>query len=222
MALAKKWGAIQSLDSDIYSVQECSQEQISLIGLNGNFQTYWLGANKNKGLGVIVRKPFKILKATRTKQEWIAKLKIGGPEKFELYPVWACIPRSGADDRYIRQIHLFLDTFKKKHFGSKAILIGDFNSNSIWDNEHRTRSHGMAVVRLKQKGMQSAYHQFFEKVPGKESHPTIYFRKNLKLTYHIDYCFLSEQLLARIKKVEVGQAKSWLKFSDHMPLTVSI
>ncbi len=45
--------------------------------------------------------------------------------------------------------------------------------------------------------------------------------RNLEKFYHIDYAFLSDDLLKNAS-LEIGLAKDWLALSDHMPLIVNI
>jgi exodeoxyribonuclease III len=38
--------------------------------------------------------------------------------------------------------------------------------------------------------------------------------------YHIDYCFASQNLIDKIRNVEIGTYEAWTKYSDHNPLIV--
>jgi endonuclease/exonuclease/phosphatase family metal-dependent hydrolase len=40
--------------------------------------------------------------------------------------------------------------------------------------------------------------------------------------YHLDYCFLSRDLLERVTDVRVGEYEDWIGLSDHMPLIVDL
>ena len=41
-------------------------------------------------------------------------------------------------------------------------------------------------------------------------------------SYHIDYCFISEDQVNKLKSVEVGEFDEWIKYSDHVPLMVDL
>lgn len=45
------------------------------------------------------------------------------------------------------------------------------------------------------------------------------YRKKEK-PYHIDYCFVSEDLLDKVKEVEIGTYEKWTAHSDHSPLYI--
>ena len=220
MALRKKWEAISLLNADIYAVQECSKADILKIGEKPEFQSFWMGANKNKGLGLVVKKPYQLTDFAETGLEWIGAGKVIGPETFNIFPVWACVSKQDRNLRYIRQVHALIDRLGSELAGQKTILVGDFNSNTIWDNEHRERSHSRAVERLASLGLTSVYHADRDCRHGDELEPTIYFRKSKDAFYHIDYCFVSKDLLERFETLEIGKRKDWIGHSDHMPVAV--
>jgi len=39
-------------------------------------------------------------------------------------------------------------------------------------------------------------------------------------TYHIDYCFASDDMMAKLKNFEIGEFDQWKKYSDHAPIIV--
>lgn len=102
-----------------------------------------------------------------------------------------------------------------------TLLVGDFNSNTIWDRPRRKGNHSTVVKHLEAKGIHSVYHKHFNQVQGSEEHPTLYMYRHKDKSYHIDYCFASEDLVSRLDSVEIGDFESWHKFSDHVPVTVT-
>ena len=52
-----------------------------------------------------------------------------------------------------------------------ALLIGDFNSNTIWDRKCRESNHSNVVKLLEEKGILSTYHLYHKQIQGKEQHP---------------------------------------------------
>lgn len=222
MALRNKWSKLVEQDADIFVIQECAHDDISNIKMSHGLEGAWMGANKHKGLGLLVRHPYKVDRFEDTGLTWIGSAKISGPESFQLFPVWTGVPKQDRSQRYIRQIHHLIDRLEQEPSRSSTIVVGDFNSNTIWDKEHGDRSHSKAVERLRAMGITSSYHLDANVEHGSENKiaPTIYFRRNRAMPYHIDYCFASNDLQSRRQSVSIGQCDEWLEFSDHMPLTV--
>lgn len=113
-------------------------------------------------------------------------------------------------------------TVLRRDLSPYTIVAGDFNSNSYWDREYKLKSHTAAVSRFRKLGLESACHQFFGHSQGAEPHPTLWFRKNKQNPYHVDYVFLSRQLLSKLKSVTVGDCDGWVASSDHSPVLVEI
>jgi len=221
MALHKKHEKLLTLEADIMVIQECSRKFIRQINRAEGWSSSWFGKNPNKGLGVLVKAPWIIREAQALKVKWIAKLVIDGPTPIDLFPVWACWSDRRSED-YIGQVHRLLDILERTRPSISTIIVGDFNSNSIWDGGSRINDHSAAAGRLRKLGMASAYHAFFKHAQGAERYPTLWFRKNKKAIYHIDYAFLSRRLLSKLGRVVVGRHKDWISFSDHAPLLVEL
>jgi len=81
-------------------------------------------------------------------------------------------------------------------------------------------NHSDVVAKLTRKGIQSTYHVKFDLKHGRESHPTFYIYRHRDKPYHIDYCFASNDLLTKMRSVEVGNFDDWIAYSDHVPLIV--
>lgn len=70
-------------------------------------------------------------------------------------------------------------------------------------------------------GLQSLYHLMTNEVHGTESIPTFFLRRNASKKYHIDYAFVSEDLMDKCD-LEIGAATGLLKISYHMPLMLVV
>jgi exodeoxyribonuclease III len=102
-----------------------------------------------------------------------------------------------------------------------TLLIGDFNSNTIWDRPRRAGNHSNVVRLLEDKGIFSAYHLHYKQAQGAEKHPTLYMYRHKDKPYHIDYCFVSADLAEKLSSVEIGTHRRWAKYSDHVPVVVT-
>jgi endonuclease/exonuclease/phosphatase family metal-dependent hydrolase len=101
------------------------------------------------------------------------------------------------------------------------MLIGDFNSNTIWDRKYREGNHSNVVKHLEKKGIVSCYHLHHRQVQGKEQHPTLYLYRHPDKPYHLDYCFASKDMAEKIQSVEIGTYDDWKPYSDHVPVMVT-
>lgn len=107
-----------------------------------------------------------------------------------------------------------------------TIIIGDTNSNAIWDHQHGIKSHSSVVDLLNGKGLVSAYHYVTGEEQGKETTITRYAGNNSRIKdTHIDHCFVKAD---RIKSYHILNF-DWLlkgdekpKWSDHAPLVLEI
>jgi endonuclease/exonuclease/phosphatase family metal-dependent hydrolase len=203
------------------AIQECSKADVEDLRQRFGLTSAWIGRNLNKGVGIIARSPWRIEDVEDLGLSFVVRTKIVGPVEFDFFAVWACAS-DNRETRYIRQVHLLLDYLEKEGFGGNVVIIGDFNSNAIWDRHYRRRCHSDAVARLSNLGLRSAYHTVRGEEHGQESEPTLYFRKNARMGYHIDYAFLSASLLNAVKTVTVGERDVWIQRSDHMPVVVQL
>lgn len=78
------------------------------------------------------------------------------------------------------------------------------------------------MADLKEIGIESIYHNFYNEQQGSETIPTLYFQKNAKKFYHIDYIFTPKNIKYNIERFEIGQPKDWILLSDHMPILCEI
>jgi hypothetical protein len=214
--LDRKLAALKALDPDIAVIPECPR----LPASRGT--TFWLGANPRKGLGVLARKPWRIARATTRHDlpRYVQPLRISGPESFLLWAVWAC---HHGTDRYVRGVHRAVEACSRLLQTGPTVMLGDFNSNAIWDGEHpKERGHSALVRKLQSLGLTSAYHAHYGERQGCETRPTFFEYRHLHRPYHIDYCFLPHAWTARIAAVSVGRHSEWAGSSDHMPIIVDL
>ncbi|BBE18179.1 hypothetical protein AQPE_2339 [Aquipluma nitroreducens] len=209
MAFRKKADFILTYKPDILIVPEC--EHPDKLKFNPDIpeakDILWFGTNQNKGLGIFSYSNFrfKLLDNHNPELKMIIPIGItGGNYDFTLYAIWANNPKD-PDGSYIEQVWkavLFYDQYLNN---KKTMLVGDFNSNTIWDRTHRVGNHSTVVKRLEEKEIYSSYHLFHNQIQGKEQHPTLFMYRHKDKPYHIDYCFASKDLIDKLKSVEVGE-----------------
>ena len=231
MALAKKRDLLYQLRPDIAVIPECSRASMNLCREDG-FDTRWWGGNKHKGLGVLAAKPYSLDAACRPgrsprpsqpRQRWIAPVHVRGPLDFLLLSVWACPVGTSREHNYVGQTY---DAIVRhpRWFGETlpTVICGDFNSNPIFDPGRKKKTHSAVVRLLADRGLASAYHEFFSEPQGAESRPTYYFWHRRERSFHIDYIFLPRTWMNRVRDFEVGSYSQWRPASDHVPIVVEI
>jgi exodeoxyribonuclease-3 len=238
-ALRKKVSELDALDADILVIQECENPAES----NPDFRHWageyiWKGLSKNKGLGVFPRKGHGV-----TELNWSGSFDISGigtkspakswqtedvklflpftiDDKYTVLGVWT---KGNRDDAfaYIGQLWKYIQIHKSKVLDEQTLVMGDFNSNAIWDKPDRWWNHSDVVAELEEIGLHSVYHSLYGEPHGKESRPTLFLQRNCIKPYHVDYIFASADLLPN-SRIHVGHFDQWLHISDHMPLSLEL
>lgn len=225
MAFRKKAKFILTHNPDIVIISEC--ENPEKLKFSNEVQTpndiLWYGTNPNKGLGVLSYSNyhFQLLNCHNPDFKNILPIAItGGKVDFTLFAIWANNP-ADKDGAYISQVWKAINYYEDLIKETKTILIGDFNSNTIWDKPRRKGNHTTVVNKLADKNIFSTYHKYFNQIQGQEQHPTLYLYKHENKPYHIDYCFASNDFMEVLESVEVGNYKDWTLHSDHKPLIIN-
>lgn len=226
MAFRKKANFILAHKPDILIIVECEHPEKLLYKIETPIPSdkLWFGKNQHKGLAIFSygEYRFKVLDEHNEDFRMIIPIPVtGGQFDFNLFLVWAYNP-DDLDGRYITQVWKAINYYDKLLTRKSTIFIGDFNSNTIWDTKkHRLGSHSSVVKQLEDKGIFSTYHFHHKQTQGTEEHPTFYMYRHKNKPYHIDYCFVSTDLLNKLQSVSIGDFDSWIKYSDHVPLIVT-
>ncbi|RVT79904.1 endonuclease/exonuclease/phosphatase family protein [Flavobacterium sufflavum] len=220
-ALRKKFEQLKSLNADIYIIQECENpfEVKHKEYFNWANNHLWIGDNKNKGIGIFANSDIKLQKLDWSDNFKGHKVKYFLPcsvnNEFELLAIWAHSNNSPTFG-YIGQFWKYLQV--NKGYLNKSLIVGDLNSNKIWDKWDRWWNHSDVIKELNDIEIESFYHKFYNEEQGKESLPTFFLHRSLEKPYHIDYVFGSKYFSSNLKNIEIGNIEKWLEISDHLPL----
>jgi exodeoxyribonuclease-3 len=225
MAFRKKAVFILKYKPDILIVPECEHPDKLQFkkGTRSPNNILWFGTNRHKGLCVFSYNDYKLKKIKTHNPEIRMVVPIGvtgGEFDFTLFAIWANNPFD-PEGQYVEQIWKALSHYDSQISSEKTMLVGDFNSNTIWDRKYRIGNHSNVVKVLEDKGIQSSYHLHYRQTQGKEKHPTFYLYRHKDKAYHIDYCFISADLAKKLQKVTVGNYNFWKAHSDHAPVIVT-
>lgn len=215
-AYSKKVPLLDSLAADIAVIQECGRPVAE------SETCLWFGDNPRHGIAVRTSDRYRIrtLPPVADVPKFVFPVEVIGPESFLLLVVWS---KGNQTFRYVMGVVKAIEAYRDLIENSPTVLIGDLNSNAIWDTSHpRHLNHSALVTLLSDLGIVSSYHSFFGEPHGAETRPTCYLLWNERRPYHIDYCFVPRSWVSRIQLVEVGSYDAWKQHSDHRPLLVEI
>ncbi len=208
----EKLKLIERLNCDIFVIQECENPQKYESSHYGKFAKngLWISDNESKGLGIFISEKHKISSLDWPSYCLRCFLPVCIDETFDLVGVWTKKP-------YIEEFFVY-QSINYDKINEDSILIGDFNSNAIWDKLHGERNHTAVVDKLSKKGLVSAYHYLSNECFGEEKTKSFYLWKKKNKGYHIDYCFVSPRRLKSFNFLD----ESFLNFSDHIPFIVEV
>lgn len=225
-AFRLKTKEIFELKPDILIVLECeTKEKLQfgrLIPEPNDF--LWYGDTGKKGIGIFSfsKYKFRILKEFNPKFRYFVPLEVtDGTNSFLLFAIWAMDNKQNPLARYVGQIWLAINYYKEI-LPNGSILIGDFNSNQIWDEKERVGNHTDVVNLLSELSIESLYHKQENEKQGQESLKTFFMHRNLKKSYHIDYIFASQNIVRNGYRLSVENPEKWIDKSDHVPLVLDI
>jgi exodeoxyribonuclease-3 len=217
---------ILELKPDILIVPECEQEDKLKFGqLTPQPNDFlWYGDTGKKGIAIFSYSnyKFRILKEFNPDFRYVVPLEVtDGKNSFLLFAIWAMDNKQNPLARYIGQVWNAINYYQTI-LGENSILIGDFNSNQIWDTKDRVANHTDVVNFLKQLNIESLYHRQFNEAHGKESLKTFFMYRNIEKPYHIDYVFASHNIIENGYKLTLEKSENWIDKSDHIPLILDV
>jgi len=223
MAFRKKYQPVVALQPDLLIVIECESEDKLKPALDKiNYEEIiWVGDNPHKGIALIRFGDFSIkpLHPYNREFKYILPYQLVGKTTTNLFVIWAMPYDNSPTKSYVGQIWRAINHYEKE-LAIPTLLIGDFNSNAIWDASRKTGNHSAVIQFLRTYQIESLYHLQSTECPGKETNPTQYMYRHQDKPYHLDYCFSSAALITEATKIRVGQYREWIEYSDHMPIIV--
>jgi exonuclease III len=247
----KKPEAIKEYEADILVIPECREIDMEGSGYDKNHRDWYgdhkeatdtLGnINKEKDLGIGVfwkdginmeqLKEWKDDLRYKTDFRYLVpyKLKVEGKfEPFTLIAVWTKnVIKTDKNDclDYVQKAHAAVDEYKNLGLlNSRTVLIGDFNSNVIWDKSYKEgKNHSALVKKLKENAIFNC-----SDIHGENKHNTYYYYTKTGENQVIDdYCFASAGL-AKSAKLIIPEPEEWTQEngvkrwcgSDHCPIIV--
>ena len=238
-ALRKKLAEADSLSADVLVIQECENPETSTDAYRAWAGDYlWVGESKNRGIGVFPKNGHRVRSLKWSKSFAIEGLVSKSPtlhwktsdlrlflpflinESVTALAVWT----KGSNDEafgYMGQFWKYLQLHREELAAGTTVILGDFNSNVVWDKPDRWWNHSDVIAELEEIGLRSQYHHNSAEGQGSESVPTFFLHRNRSKSYHIDYVFTSTDLTDRCK-VAIGGYEEWISTSDHMPVCLSV
>ena len=224
MAFRKKFQEVISEEIDLVVIQECENQHklvASFKDLKYN-EIIWYGKNPNKGIAIISfnEAKIKLRKEFNEDFEYILPIELTlRRKKINLFAIWAMPFKNSPAKSYVGQIWRAVNYYEKL-LEKNSILIGDFNSNSIWDNKRKVGNHSSLVELLNNYGIVSLHHHLKKEQHGSETEPTLYLLKQERKPFHIDYCFVPKKFISNKTNIQIGKYKDWITKSDHMPIWI--
>lgn len=224
MAFRKKWNPLVKLPADLLVISECESESkfVGAQRVPGLQDFLWVGTNENKGIGILSFNNYRIEICSFYNPEFKYVVPVNaqkGEEGFLVFAIWAMPHETSKTKGYVGQVWRSINYYSDK-LNNRTILTGDFNSNSIWDKMRKVGNHSDVENFLAARNIFSLYHKQTRELSGEESSATFFLHRKKEKPYHIDYCFLSEELINAQTKIKVGDFEDWIELSDHVPIMI--
>ncbi len=156
MAFRKKAAFILTHKPDILIIIECEHPDKLLFtpDLPKPKDSLWFGKNRHKGLAIFSYGDyrFKVLENHNDNFKMIIPIAVtGGYFEFNLFLIWA-YNLDDNEGKYITQVWKAIHHYEDILITRPTMLIGDFNSNVIWDyKKQRLGSHAGVVKFWRRK-----------------------------------------------------------------------
>jgi len=242
----EKVKAINSYEADILVIPECRKKDMEGSGYDKDRRDWYgdhkeaenlsenIRADRDLGIGVFWKEGIIITRLpewdnTLSKESdfrYLVPYKVEGNfEPFTLIAVWTKNKTDASDPLdYVQKAHAAVDHYNNIGLlNGRVVLIGDFNSNVIWDDRYGEKWNHSALVK-KLEGM--GINEILSPLEKDKYHTFFYYRKK-EFWVIDDYCFTSADL-AKSAKLSVPGSDEWAiengakrwNGSDHCPIIV--
>lgn len=226
-ALKNKLEVIRTLNADIYVIQECENPYNTPSTDYRQFahnSLYLPVAENRKSIGIFAHPSISLTPIQdNINSPKVHPLKYFLPclinHQFLLVNVWTHLNKSGSFG-YVGQIWQYIQNNQAILKTHPTILLGDFNSNTIFDPKRKKSgwNHSNVVSDLAALDIYSTYHTQTKEIPGQETQSTLFMHRKQHKGYHIDYVFASKSIITTMNHFEICSFEQWQTFSDHVPL----
>lgn len=218
----RKLEQADALNADILVIQECEDPLSSTAAYRDWAGEYlWSGSSKNKGIGIFAKNGLRLDALNWDARNLAQFLAARVDDRFDILAVWTQNSRPSSLG-YIGQFWQYLQIHRRS-LHADTVILGDFNSNSIWDKPSRKWNHSQCVQELEVDGFKSLYHLATGELQGQETNPTFYLHRHLSRPFHIDFCFAHHSKIPiEWNGLTVGNPEEWLRFSDHLPMLINL
>ena len=225
----EKYNEISEEDADIYVICKCENpvkhEGTGYSEFAGD-NYFWTGDLHYMGLGIFAKDNIKLEPIEGLDERFKNFIAVRVNDCFNLLAVWAMDEdKEKGLNKYVEMIHDYFDT-NTELFDENLIMCGDFNSNVIWNNEHKSKDNegndknqSNLNVKLNEKGLYSVYHELNNEEQGGETNATFFLSRHLNQSYYIDYVYAKKEA---ISEFEILDFWKWASLSDHLPLVFEL
>lgn len=213
-ATRKLPSGLSALGADFAVLQEVRRPALASPGFT------WFGDNPRIGLAAFASRPWSIeaIEPAPGLPWSILPFRVSGPEAFNALLVW-----TRKEHEYLLGLNDALTAYSEFLATGPCVVLGDFNSNAAWDNPRLPTDFSRVSLRLANEfGLRSAYHTWFREPFGSETQATHYFWRQKARPFHIDFCFIPESWLSKVRTVSVRDEPPWSDLSDHRPLIIDL
>ena len=216
---------LRDLNFDVAVVTECGPFEPELNETHAVSSVLKLAIDEpghTKHIGVLAKNPWHAEPLPLVaSQPWVLPVKITGPVDFTVLAVWALGPNwvKGRLSYAAQTAQVVAEVIPS--IVGPVVLAGDLNA-PISSTPADARRHANTVGQLASLGLVSAFTTTRGEIDPL-TEPTLYHRRKLERSFHIDHVFVSKDWTTGIE-VTVGTYEDWVatKRSDHIPLIVDV
>jgi hypothetical protein len=137
----KKVARLDSLLWNVAVVQECATPPLE------SEHSLWFGDRVNQGIAVLSRPPYRLTRLTQIAYvpKFVIPVAVSAPGiEFVLFAVWS---KKNKPYPYVQGVVKAVSMYRSVFDAGPCVIVGDFNSNTIWDKTHPSIANHSALYR---------------------------------------------------------------------------